>query len=612
MLRYTVNRFLLMIPTLLGVAILVFFLLRLMPGDPVATMLLGDAGGANISPDVIVAERARLGLDKPLYVQFFKWMGGVLQGDFGYSMWTGRPVIYEIAIRLELSLQVAVMATILAILLALPLGTLSAIFKDTWIDQSIRVFSIAGLAVPSFWLGMIVILLLLTYFSWIPPLTFTSIWEDPLENLSQLIWPALAVGYRYSAVATRMMRSSILEVLQEDYIRTARAKGGGAPRDAQCDAAGGDGNWPGIRVPDRRAGGHRAGVQSQRHRQTFRAGGSAQRLHHDPVAGAARFRVFRADQFRDRHALCAARSAHSVPLTMSTVASAISYKALKRRHPVLQFMMQQPLGAAGLVIIILMGVCAAFAQWVAPYDPLTVDYAAMLAAPSAEHWLGTDSFGRDVLSRVIYGARTALAIGFIASFLGSTLGAVIGVASAYFGGKIDLFIQGIMDVLLSFPIIVLAITVVAVLGNNVVLNIDVNLIIAIAVPMLPRVERVVRSSALAIRELPYIDAARAAGYSHTRIIFRHIIPNVVAPYLIMLTAFVAQAILSEASLSFLGLGVTEPTPSWGLMLSGSAADFYQQAPWMIVFPGIAISLGVFAFNLFGDSLRDWLDPKIKL
>ena len=204
-----------MIPTLLGVAILVFFLLRLMPGDPVATMLLGDAGGANISKEIVEAERARLGLDKPLYVQFFKWMGGVLRGDFGYSMWTGQPVLYEIGIRLELSLQVAIMATILAILLALPLGTLSAIFKDTWIDQAIRVFSIAGLAVPSFWLGMIVILLL----------TFTSMWEDPWENLSQLVWPALAVGYRYSAVATRMMRSSILEVLQEDYIRTARAKG---------------------------------------------------------------------------------------------------------------------------------------------------------------------------------------------------------------------------------------------------------------------------------------------------------------------------------------------------------------------------------------------------
>src|SRR5262245_1430 len=225
MLRFIFHRFLLMIPTLLGVALLVFFMLRLMPGDPVATMLLGDAGGANISKEMIEAERARLGLDQPLWVQFFKWFGGVVQGDFGISMWTGKSVAYEIGIRLELSLQVAVMATILAVLLALPLGTLSAIFKDTWIDQSIRVFSIAGLAVPSFWLGMIIILLLLTYFSWIPPLTFTPFFQNPWENLSQLIWPALAVGYRYSAVSTRMMRSSILEVLQEDYIRTARAKG---------------------------------------------------------------------------------------------------------------------------------------------------------------------------------------------------------------------------------------------------------------------------------------------------------------------------------------------------------------------------------------------------
>lgn len=292
--------------------------------------------------------------------------------------------------------------------------------------------------------------------------------------------------------------------------------------------------------------------------------------------------------------------------------TSITYKVPKRRHPVLQFIMQQPLGAAGLVIIVLMAFAAAFAPLIAPYDPLAVDYGAMLAAPSREHWMGTDSFGRDVLSRVIYGARTALAVGFLASFAGSSIGAIIGVISAYFGGKIDLIVQRIMDVLLSFPIIVLAITVVAILGKNIVLGMDTNLIIAIGLPMVPKVARVVRASALAIRELPYIDAARTAGFSHTRIIFRHILPNVVAPYLIMLTAFVAQAILAEASLSFLGLGVTEPTASWGLMLSGAAADFYQQAPWMIVFPGVAISLAVFAFNLFGDSLRDWLDPKIKL
>ena len=221
MLRYILNRVLLMIPTLVGVAILVFFLLRLAPGDPVAMMM----EGANVSQDVLDSERARLGLDKPIYVQFFTWFGALLKGDFGVSIWTGRPVLYEIGIRLELSLQVAVMATVLAILIAIPLGTLSAIYKDTWIDHAVRVFSIAGLAVPSFWLGMIIILLLLTYFSWIPPLTFTPFFEDPWKNLSQLIWPALAVGYRYSAVAMRMMRSSVLEVLQEDYVRTARAKG---------------------------------------------------------------------------------------------------------------------------------------------------------------------------------------------------------------------------------------------------------------------------------------------------------------------------------------------------------------------------------------------------
>ena len=212
-----------MIPTLLGVAILIFFLLRIMPGDIVEVMLLGEGGA--VPQHVIEAERVRLGLDQPIYVQFFKWMAGVVQGDFGYSMWTGKPVAYEIGIRFELSLQVALMATVLAVLIALPLGTLSAIFKDTWIDYTVRVISIAGLAIPSFWLGMIIILLLLTFFSWHPPLTFTPLLENPAANLSQLIWPALAVGYRYSAVATRMTRSSILEVLQEDYIRTARAKG---------------------------------------------------------------------------------------------------------------------------------------------------------------------------------------------------------------------------------------------------------------------------------------------------------------------------------------------------------------------------------------------------
>nr|PZN82156.1 MAG: peptide ABC transporter permease [Pseudomonadota bacterium] len=221
--RYTINRLLLMIPTLFGVAVLVFVLLRLMPGDIVELRYLMDGG--QISPEVLAQERARLGLDKPIWEQFVDWMTGIFVGDFGVSMWTGRPVWEEISSRFQLSFQVAVMATILATLIAIPLGTLAALFKDTWVDRLIQVFAIAGLAVPSFWLGMLIILSLLLAFNWIPPLTFKPIYEDPWYNLSQLIWPALAVGYRYSAVATRMTRSTILEVLQEDYIRTARAKG---------------------------------------------------------------------------------------------------------------------------------------------------------------------------------------------------------------------------------------------------------------------------------------------------------------------------------------------------------------------------------------------------
>lgn len=276
-----------------------------------------------------------------------------------------------------------------------------------------------------------------------------------------------------------------------------------------------------------------------------------------------------------------------------------------------EFARAQPLGIVSLIAILAMMGCAIFAEQVAAYDPEAIDFSAMLAAPNAEHWLGTDTFGRDILARLIFGARTALAIGFLSSFIGCTTGAIVGLASAYFGGMVDLIAQRIIDMLLSFPVIVLALVVVALGGRFLIAGIDVNLILAIAVPTIPRAARVVRAAALSVREMPYVDAARAAGYSDWRIIARHMAPNVTAPYLILFTAYIAQAILLEASLSFLGLGVAEPKPAWGLMLSGSSANFYQEAPWMILFPGLAISLAVFAFNLFGDALRDWLDPKLK-
>ena len=221
--RYIINRVLLMIPTLFGVAIITFVLLRVVPGDVVLLKLAGDGG--RVDESVLQQERARLGLDKPIALQFVDWTLGAMRFDFGLSMWTGRPIVQEVAIRLELSLELTILASIIATLLAVPLGALAALRQDTWVDYAIRLFSIGGLAMPGFWVGIITILCLLVFFHYLPPLTFTPLLKDPLANLSQLIWPALTVGYRYSAVATRMTRSTLLEVMRDDYVRTARAKG---------------------------------------------------------------------------------------------------------------------------------------------------------------------------------------------------------------------------------------------------------------------------------------------------------------------------------------------------------------------------------------------------
>ena len=212
-----------MAPTMLGVALVIFVMMRMIPGDIVELKLAGEGG--IVDEQALIDEKARLGLDRPLYVQFGSWLWGAIQFDFGESMWTGRPLSLELEQRFQLSVQIAIMATFVAVIIAIPLGTIAALRQDTWIDYLVRIFSIAGLAMPSFWLGIMLILAFLIVFQWMPPIKFTPIYVDPWENLAQMIWPALTVGYRYSAIATRMTRSTVLEVLREDYIRTARAKG---------------------------------------------------------------------------------------------------------------------------------------------------------------------------------------------------------------------------------------------------------------------------------------------------------------------------------------------------------------------------------------------------
>jgi len=270
------------------------------------------------------------------------------------------------------------------------------------------------------------------------------------------------------------------------------------------------------------------------------------------------------------------------------------------------FIRKKPLGAAGAVIILVMLGAALLARPLAPYDPYQADYSAQFARPSAEHWFGTDEFGRDVLTRILYGAQIALFVGFTASLAGCTIGGLLGAMSAFLGGKVDLLLERLMDVLLAFPQLILALAVASILGPAVQ-----NVVIAVAIPIIPRAARVVRATALSVKENVYVEAVSALGATRRRVIAQHILPNVVAPYIIMLTAQLAGAILAEAALSYLGLGAAEPTPSWGLMLSGSASAYAEKAPWIGLFPGMAISLAVFGFNLFGDSLRDALDPKLR-
>jgi peptide/nickel transport system permease protein len=273
---------------------------------------------------------------------------------------------------------------------------------------------------------------------------------------------------------------------------------------------------------------------------------------------------------------------------------------------VAKFVRTKPVGAAGGGIILVMLTVAVAAGTLAPYEPYTADYSAQFARPSLEHWFGTDEFGRDILSRIMHGARIALFVGFCASFLGCTIGGLLGVTSAYLGGKVDLLLERVMDMLLAFPQLILALAIASILGPAVQ-----NVVIAISIPIIPRAARVVRATALSVKENVYVEAVNALGAARWRVVLRHIVPNVAAPYIIMLTAQLGSAILAEAALSYLGLGAAEPTPSWGLMLSGSALSYAEKAPWIPIFPGIAISLGVFGFNLFGDSLRDALDPKLR-
>jgi peptide/nickel transport system permease protein len=283
-------------------------------------------------------------------------------------------------------------------------------------------------------------------------------------------------------------------------------------------------------------------------------------------------------------------------------------KARGRAAAVVRFSHRKPLGVLGGLIVLGMLILAIFAPWIAPYNPqeFIEGGSARLQPPSLRFPMGTDNLGRDILSRVIYGARLSLLVAFISTFCGTGIGAMIALLTAYWGGTWDLLAQRLMDILWAFPSLVIALVIVAVLGRS-----TTNVIIAIAIVVIPSAARVVRSAVLVVKETEYVQAAQAVGASQWRIMWRYIAPNCMAPYLIIATASLGGAIITEASLSFLGLGVPPPAPSWGRDLFGSAQKFAELAPWMPIMPGIAISLTVYGFNLFGDAIRDILDPRLR-
>ena len=271
-----------------------------------------------------------------------------------------------------------------------------------------------------------------------------------------------------------------------------------------------------------------------------------------------------------------------------------------------QFLRRKPLGAAGAFIIIIMAVLAAAAPLVTFHDPLAWSVSERLSAPSMVHWLGTDEMGRDLWGRIVLGAQVSLVVGFGAVGFGSVSGAILGIVSGFYGGKVDAVAQRIMDALMSIPTLILALAIMAAMGQSLL-----NVIIAVGIPQIPRANRVVRSQALAVKQSEFVLAARSIGAEDTRIMVFHILPQCVAPWLIIATAGLGTAIIAEASLSFLGMGIPPPWPSWGAMLSGTGRTYYATAPWLAIWPGLALSLAVYGFNLFGDALRDVLDPRLR-
>ena len=526
---YILRRLLLIVPTMVIVSIIVFSTIRLIPGDVIDYMV----STRYFTVDAAVSLREKLGLNLPAHVQYGRWITGAIRGDFGESLITSLPVTETILQRLPRSMELGALSLLFALLIALPVGIYSGMNPESIGDQILRSIAILFICIPSFWLGTMILILPAVWFRWSPPMHFVSFWEEPLTNLTLFIIPAIVLGMWLSGVTMRLTRTMMLEVLRQDYIRTAWAKGLRERvvvlRHALKNALNPVLTMVGLQLP-------------------VLIGGAVVVEHIFNLPGIG-------------------------SLVVTTLA--------QRDYTILS-----ALNLMMAVFVLLVNVIA-------------------LEGPSAQFPLGTDHIGRDLLSRVIRGARISMVVGVGAVAIGLVIALFFGLLSGYWGGLFDLLVQRLVDAWLTFPWLFIVLTVMSLLGQGMVQMI----VVLGAFTGIGNI-RTVRGVVLSTRQNPYVEAARAVGCPTWRILLRHVLPQVWPPIIVVFTVSLGAVILSESTISFLGFGIPPPQPSWGGMLSLEGRTYMEVAPLLALWPGLSLAIVVFGINMFGDALRDLLNPRL--
>ena len=619
--HYVLKRLLQMIPILFGITLLTFLIMKIAPGSPLQTMI-----NPKLSMEDIQAAEDALGLNDPIYVQYFKWLGQILQGNLGYSVMSGRSVTDIITERIGPTLLLTLTSYAISLLFGLIFGIYSATHSGSVGDYILTVLAFIGVAVPSFFLALGSVYVFSLKLGWFPTGAMRTIgveltgWSGFVDVVRHMTLPAIVMALPQTASITRYARSSMLDVIHEDFIRTARAKGLGEKRvifvAAQCPhpdyhalravSAGAAGRIVHCRIHFQLAGFGHAGHQGHHRARVFRADGAEPDYRRAGAAG----------QLHCRHALHRSRPTHSriqrkggMTMRQNTVRAVKGESTMRRAA---EKFCRNKLAVISLIILLVLILLAIFADKICTYDPLAENYKEngmidKYSAPSAEHILGTDSIGRDVFARLLYGGRISLSVGLISCLISVAIGILAGCLACFGGRLADSLIMRTVDVVICFPVMFLIITISCFITPTIY-----TIMLIIGLVSWTGTARLVRGEILKIRELEYVQSSIVLGAGNVRIVFTHVLPNIIAPVVVQATLSIASAILTEASLSFLGVGVAPPTPSWGNMINAATnLTTLLNRPWIWLPPGLCILVTVLCINLIGDGLRDAFDAKTR-